>query len=875
VFATAGAHTVRVTFSDSPDPSSGSPAHTGAATRTITAVAAPPPTTSTTSPPPPPPPPSTSTTSPPPPPPPPSTSTSSPPPPPAPPPCTQKIDFALSEFTTDGCFNKIGSSPDQWDTTDQVRLNGIPFADSGQRFLITGPTPGELGGHVKTDNAAIQLDRFVPFSGNVDWSLPAGKQGDEGTLREVAVPSFARLFKLRVAGSIAIKLGFGADGRHYASFPMNVELPPAFTAGPTKFAGGVSGAASIRVDDDGIHYDGLKIAVSDVWVGRLKVTSACFSYVPAGGQAVAPCDAPEVDGKPYVECATDVDTDRFDGSAVVELPTASNTKLAAFGGLAGGQVSKLGGIADGLGTTLPIVPGVFLNRIGVGLCLSPPPFKLRGDVGVTALGGQLDVNGHVLYTDATETSPWSVEVGGNVTFNATQLGDASVGFNAWGDVTFDVNTALNLKNVASITGNVNGWIEPRNSTFNVAGTVQGCIQKLPCQTASGLVSNAGVAGCLDLGTYTFDLPDEVREGPFGFGSIVIITHKKTVHLQAGVGWKYSTRVDLLGNSCDLSPYSATRSLFAARAAGVGLSERIRPGARAVSLRIHGTKGPPKVVVRGPDGTTITSPTVGSAAQSKGHYLLAENGTDGTTSVLLIKPAAGTWTVTAAPGATSTPTRMDRSNFQAPSVLFGQVRKVRGGREAAVEYAVPAGASVRLAERGKGIGRTIVRSVRGKRCRGAHALPDGRRMLCARVRFQPSRGPGGARQIQAMVSRDGIPLARKNLATFVAPRETLPSRPGALRARRVGKGVVVAFLKSRGASRYTATAVLEDGRMLGFDLAASCRAVRIPSVAGNDAVSFKVAGVRYDLRTGGYTKIGLAKNRKSAGPRGALPKKICS
>jgi|GEM_PF-3569861 len=847
---TAGSHTIVVTLSDDPAEGSGNPPHSGSATRTIDVEV---PTTPPTPPTP-----------------------GDPTPPPAlPAPCTQQVDFALSEFKTDGCFAKTGSNPDRWVTTDQVRLNGVAFADSGQQFTITGPTTSDPGGHVKTDNSAIQIDRFVPFSGNVDWSLPAGKQGDEGTLREVAVPTFARLFKLRIAGSIAIKLGYGADGTHYAAFPLNVELPPAFTAGPSKLSGGVSGAASIRVDDAGIHYDGLKISVTDVWVGSLKVASACFSYVPAGGQAVAPCAAPEIDGKPYVECATDATTDRFDGSAVIELPTASNTRLAAFGGLADGQVSKLGGIVDGLGTTLPIVPGVFLNRVGVGLCLSPPPFKLRGDVGVTALGGELAVNGHVLYTDATDSSPWSVEVGGNVSFAGTQLGDATVGFNAWGDVSFDVNAAVQLGKVASISGNVNGWIEPRNKSFTISGSVQGCIAGLPCAQASALVSNVGIAGCLDLGSYTIDVPSNAHEGRFGFGSIEFTTRKQTFHLQAGVGYKYGGRVDLLGGSCDLSPYAAARSASAARAAAAGsFPARVRSGTKAVTLRLHGTNGPPKVVVHGPGGATITSPAAGTAVQEKGRYVLAENASDGTTSVLLVKPAAGTWTVTAAPGAASTPTRMDRADFQPPSVLLGQVRKAGGRRQVAVEYAVPAGASVRLVERGKGIGRTLVKAVRGTRCRGVGALPDGRTVKCARVTFTPSNGPGGVRQIQAVVTRGGLPLTRKTVATFSVPRETRPSRPGALRARRVGKDVVVAFPKARGAARYTATAVLSDGRQLGFDLAGSCRAVRIPAVAADETVRFKVAGVRYDLRTGEYTKITLAKNRKSAGAGGALPKRSC-
>jgi hypothetical protein len=846
-FTTLGAHTAEVSFSDS-----ASPAHPITVKSTINVVAYVPPA-------------------------PPAPGQPAPTPSPVvPAPCIQKLDFAISEFTTDGCFSKVSASPEQWATTDRVTLNGIPFADSGQRFLITFPTTAEPGGHVTSAAGAIQLDRFVPFSGSIDWSLPAGKQGDEGTLHEVAVPSFATLFKLRIAGSVAIKIGWDANGEHYATFPLNVELPPAFTAGPSRFAGGVSGAASLRADSTGVHYDGLKIAVKDVWVGQLKVPEACFSYVPAGGQAVAPCATPELDGAPYLTCNDDVNSDRWDGNAVIQLPTASETKLAAFGGLSNGNVSKLGGFVDGLGTTVPIVPGVFLNRIGVGLCLNPPPFKLRGDVGITALGGKFTVNGHVLYTDATETSPWSVEVGGSAAIADTTLGTGSVTFNAWGDVGFALHAGIDLKGVASVEGDIGGWVEPRNNTFSVSGSVKGCIASVICAKAMGLISSSGVAGCIDAGSITIDVPSNAKEGPFGFGSISFTTRKETIYLKAGFGYKFgSGKVNLLGNSCDLTPYDAARSA-SAHSAAAGISEKVARGEQAAALRIHGTNGPPKVVVHGPGGTTITSPATGSASQSKGHYVLAENKSDGTTSVLLIKPAAGTWTVTAAPGATSTPTRVDRSSFQAPSALFGQLRKVGAGRrEAAVAYAVPAGATVSLVERGKGIAHTLVKTVHGTRCRGAKALPDGRRLLCARVKFTPSRGPGGTRTLQAVVSRGGLPLTSKDLVKFTVPRETAPAKPGALKARRVGGALVVAFPAAARASRYTVTAVLQDGRRLGFDLAGSCRAVRIPSVPLGDAATVKVAGVRYDLRVGAYRSITLASKKKTAGStRGALPGRVC-
>ena len=73
---------------------------------------------------------------------------------------------------------------------------------------------------------------------------------------------------------------------------------------------------------------------------------------------------------------------------------------------------------------MPVVPGVYLNRIGVGLCLSPPPLKFRGDVGVEALGGKLRVNGRVVYTDAFEGRPWSLEVGGDANVPAPRSGRA-------------------------------------------------------------------------------------------------------------------------------------------------------------------------------------------------------------------------------------------------------------------------------------------------------------------------------------------------------------------------------------------------------------------------------------------------------------------
>jgi hypothetical protein len=144
---------------------------------------------------------------------------------------------------------------------------------------------------------------------------------------------------------------------------------------------------------------------------------------------------------------------------------------------------------------------------------------------------------------------------------------------------------------------------------------------------------------------------------------------------------------------------------------------------------------------------------------------------------------------------------------------GAVRTVR------VAYAVPVGTSVRLVERGKGINHTIAAHLRGRRCAGLPRMRPGtdEKILCANIRFRPSHGPGGKREVQAVVTRGAIPLLQKNIASFRAPRQTLPSRVGKLRARRRHGSLVVAFRGSHGASRYSVSAKLADGRELAFDL----------------------------------------------------------
>ena len=372
------------------------------------------------------------------------------------------------------------------------------------------------------------------------------------------------------------------------------------------------------MDDRGPNFDGLKISAANAYIGRIKVPEVCFSYVPAGGRNVAPCDPPSLDGKPYLTCNNAATTDRWDGNGILELPVADKIQYSVFGGLADGRLASLGGFADNIGALgVKLAPGVDLERLGAGVCLEPPPLKVRGDVGVGLLKGKLRVNGRFTYTDPFGGRPWSINAGGNATIADTSLGDGDLTLNAWGDVDFGLRADINVDNVATLKGEAGGWVEPRNNLFNITGSLQGCLVSVICARTSGLISSTGLAGCIDAGELRFEEPDNPRTGPFGFGSISFSTRTVVVPLKAGFGHRYGAGVDLLGNSCDFSAYSATRSASARAAAGGTLSERIAPGTKAVSLRIRGSKGAPKVIVRGPDGTTITSPREAAREAAQG------------------------------------------------------------------------------------------------------------------------------------------------------------------------------------------------------------------------------------------------------------------
>ncbi|HET9118603.1 MAG TPA: hypothetical protein VFN75_11120, partial [Pseudonocardiaceae bacterium] len=272
-------------------------------------------------------------------------------------------------------------------------------------------------------------------------------------------------------------------------------------------------------------------------------------------------------------------------------------------------------------------------------------------------------------------------------------------------------------------------------------------------------------------------------------------------------------------------------------------------------------------------------TTGITKNVNGRYMLIENKTNNTADLMLVRPAAGTWTISQAPKSTSSLTRMDRASLEEPPT-FGAHITARGSRRVLrVAYAVPAGARVQLVEHAKGVQQTIKKNLGGQRCPGLPALRPhtDERILCTSVTFTPSLGQTRKRQIMAVVTNRGIPLFQKAIATYTAPPLPIPSRPARMFVQRGSGDLVISFTNSSAASHYAVSAKLTDGRDLAYYLGASCHALKIANVPASVGGAIKIAGVRYDLRMGKSNTISINADAKSAGKKSKLLKKgrVCS
>jgi hypothetical protein len=702
--------------------------------------------------------------------------------------CEKRVAFGLVEATTDGCLTE--SEPGQWESTDTVTLNGLPLPVApGTRLVLSGPSDRAPGGRlsVRTD---ITLAGISVHEGLLELDLPRGGQGDEAEAVAFRPAQDQRLFGLKVGGSAALRLGYGADGRHYSLFRVILELPDLFRNGPERDAGGLTATVGVRVDDRGVHADAVKAEVANAYIGQIAIKHLCLSYTAAGTTTTTPCSPPAFGAQPLLTCSTGTDVSRWDGSAVIVLPTKSETEVGVFAGVRDGAFSYAGAQVSGLGDAVPLATGVYLDRIGLAICVTPPPLRFTGAAGIRfgpEFRGQQAalLDGQMEYVDSR---PWVISARGGLSLFGRQVAGGYLTYKSSGAVDFGFNAGFDFT-VASVSAAVDGWIETRQPVrFNVDGRGRVCLASVACAEGVITVSTVGLAGCFSLAAIPY--PVLVKDANWAwYAPWRVHWEQRTLQVSGGMGYAWSApKPDVLGNSCDVGPYRAAR--VAAAAAQGGRRLRLRDQG-LVALRIEGTTAPPKLVITGPDGRRIVSPSEAGDIVD-GSHVIVEEPAERATHVLIVKPRAGSWTIETQPGS-SPIADVRRAGTDEPATVVGRVGGRGSSRVLGYAYAVE-GDDITFVERSDDHSEVkVLGRAEGKPCRGQKDGPEGRdRPLCGRLRFTPAEGAAGTRRIYAVVSHDGITLDEHLLTTYRTAGDPRPPRPRDLRLRRRGGTVIVTW-----------------------------------------------------------------------------------
>jgi hypothetical protein len=132
-----------------------------------------------------------------------------------------------------------------------------------------------------------------------------------------------------------------------------------------------------------------------------------------------------------------------------------------------------------------------------------------------------------------------------------------------------------------------------------------------------------------------------------------------------------------------------------------------------------------------------------------------------------------------------------------------------------------------------------------------------------IRFTPSLGPAGTRQVTALIARGGVPVKRIKVATFHAPAPARLPAPRRLRLRRQRAAVRVSFGRVRGSTHYLVSIKSSDHRTWTQTIKGTQLRIPMPS-AGRIALTVSVSAVDRNGRVG---RAGRARTRvQVAAPR---------
>jgi hypothetical protein len=818
--------------------------------------------------------------------------------------CSQTIAEPLVTATTTGCFTQGSSDPTLFTTTSAINLNGIPVPPvPGTQVSIHTPTSSAPGGSISV-NASITVAGFTLNRSVITKNFPDGTNGQEGSFIALAPSGGQKFLGLDLTGSsVAWNFGRDSNGAPFSKFAAILALPSVLKNGPEQSAGGITGTAAFRVNQDGsLKTDAIKLEVANAFIGSVGLKSLCLSYTAANQTTTTPCSPPLFGARPLIECEQGAPANRWDGSAVIVLPTTSRAELGVFAGFRDGQFGYGGAQVSNLGDSVPIATNVFLDRVGLGLCVNPPPFKIKASAGIRIGPSNFAlINGSLEYINSR---PWVLKADGSLDITGSRVGEAHIKYVSTGDIDFGLSANVDVAGGAlRATGSLTGWYQSTSRRFDIFGTGHVCI-KIPgaCIGGDVAVSNVGVAGCVKLGGFKRAGVLEVAyHGPSartaGFFSSVgnffksagqkfvthVVTPVKTGALSvynkindvvqngisAGAGYRWHGGLQLMATSCDVGPYRAQKAAVIAAASGP--KTITLPSAPGVTLKFGGLGRPPKFELISPDGKdVIMANRTGRFVPNEYLYVHQRN----STIVTIPDPVPGPWKIKVLKGSTPIVSEAE-AMLQLPPLVGATVTGTHHRRTLDYVYERKPGESVQFWER-TNTDQVLIGNATGPVCPALRLATvrngDAAHPNCGKLSFHPGPGPAGVRRIVAVLMRNGEPIKEIPIAKYDAPGEIPLKAPADATIQRNGTTVGVTWMRVAGAKTYDVLYKLSDGEQQVVVAPGTADHVDLPeAIDPADNVTVIVRPVKSEETTEGPGKKATSQGNPSAGtpmPEGA-------
>lgn len=689
-----------------------------------------------------------------------------------------------------GCVTKVDFGP-----ATAFSIEGC-FQRRGDRYTTTGPLRVNGATIMSASGGAVTTtidrgDRTLKTSGTVRVSIERVILGEKRLDWELPAGSSGVADAFRSTERFGVRLlGFPVSGEAELVFkrggrlelPANLKLP--------SFWDGRTARTVLKANNLGFDLASVSLDVPQFNLGLLDMLPFKVRY---GGD------------NPFV----------FEGETELELPPLGTPSLKAGFRLEDGEFAEATGDLSFGPAGVPIVPPVFLQTIGFSIHALPKPAYLEGRAGLIA-GPQIagvaavGVDGALRYT-FPDPGPAVIEILAKVKVVGLEIGDGFIRYASNGVFSFGGQVVLDLAAVA-VRGGFGGFIDIPESRFQISADVSVTVLGI---TAGGefIASTKGIGTCAGLEDVPVPFP------PF------------QVDIEAGFTWDYESFPTPMLFSCTLDDIREDRPPGSPRAAGAGRVITLEQRDRPAVIIVEGSGTAPRLRVTNPAGEAVESSEGGSMAGQGGNMTVMSLPEANRTFVQVTNPAAGDYRIDRLPN--SAPIANVKHGYDpVPLRISGRVSgRGRGPRTLSYQVdGLEAGTTVEFAERG-----------------GAGSVPAGGIIGSARasrgtIRFRPAPGPGGRREITALVSRGDIPETNNGVTAYTAPGPPRPTRVRGIRAKLTGRRLRVTWGRSRDAREYRVRVGLRtDGRVVQMDTRR--RSLTLNGVDAPDVATITVTGIR--------------------------------